>query len=161
MIAALELVPHPREGGHFVETYRAAEAVPAGAARPLRRRPRAAATAIYYLLTPTTFSALHRLRSDEVFTSSRRSRGDAPASPGWTNELCGSGPTCSPASGRRSSCRTASRGALLAAGGGFALLGCTVAPGFEYADYEDGRRDDLTAAYPAFADLIRALTPGS
>jgi predicted cupin superfamily sugar epimerase len=51
------------------------------------------------------------------------------------------------------------QGSFLEPGGSFALLGCTVAPGFEYADYESGDRQSLTAHYPAFADLIRRLTP--
>src|SRR5205823_3009506 len=50
------------------------------------------------------------------------------------------------------------QGSLLEPGGDFALLGCTVAPGFEYADYESGCRDELLAHYPAFADLITRLT---
>ena len=42
---------------------------------------------------------------------------------------------------------------------GFALLGCTVAPGFDYADYRGGSRAELTAKWPAFADEIARLTP--
>ena len=52
------------------------------------------------------------------------------------------------------------QGSMLRQGGAFALLGCTVAPGFDYADYESGLRDELLAQYPQFADLIRRLTPG-
>ncbi len=50
------------------------------------------------------------------------------------------------------------QGARLAPGGSFALLGTTVAPGFEFADYTSGRRADLMAAYPDFAQWITALT---
>ena len=52
------------------------------------------------------------------------------------------------------------QGARLAPGSrhGYALLGTTMAPGFDFADYEGGRRDELTAAYPAFQALIEALT---
>src|SRR4051812_14701927 len=70
VIRTLGLVPHPREGGHFVETYRAGESVSVVALPPRYRSDgpaRALSTCIYYLLTPTTFSAVHRLRSDEVF----------------------------------------------------------------------------------------------
>jgi predicted cupin superfamily sugar epimerase len=49
-------------------------------------------------------------------------------------------------------------GCCLEAGAGFALLGTTMAPGFDASDYETGDRDRLTAAYPAYADLIRRLT---
>ena len=44
-------------------------------------------------------------------------------------------------------------------GGGFALLGCTVAPGFDYADYKGGSRAELVAKWPAFAEEIVRLTP--
>jgi predicted cupin superfamily sugar epimerase len=50
------------------------------------------------------------------------------------------------------------QGARLAPGGSFALLGCTVAPGFEYADYESGQRDKLVREYPQFETIISALT---
>jgi predicted cupin superfamily sugar epimerase len=50
------------------------------------------------------------------------------------------------------------QGSRLVLGGRFALLGTTVAPGFDFADYTSGRRDELTAAYPEFAELIAALT---
>jgi predicted cupin superfamily sugar epimerase len=50
------------------------------------------------------------------------------------------------------------QGSRLIAGGEVALLGCTVSPGFDYADYEQGTRGQLTAEYPAFAEMIRDLT---
>lgn len=52
------------------------------------------------------------------------------------------------------------QGARLVPGGRFALLGTTVAPGFDYADYETGEREALLAAHPDARDLIVALTPG-
>lgn len=50
------------------------------------------------------------------------------------------------------------QGALVREGGRFALLGCTVAPGFEFEDFELGKRNELLRAYPEFAERIRALT---
>ena len=50
------------------------------------------------------------------------------------------------------------QGSVLEPGGEFALFGCTVSPGFEYADYETGLRQPLTEQYPKFADFIRKLT---
>jgi predicted cupin superfamily sugar epimerase len=52
------------------------------------------------------------------------------------------------------------QGARLVAGGRFALLGCTVSPGFEYADYESGSRQFLSEVYPEYRDMIWALTRG-
>src|SRR5918911_796814 len=67
LIAALGLRPLPREGGYYRETYRSADTLPAAALPPRYGRGKAAGTAIYYLLTPDTCSALHRLPTDEVF----------------------------------------------------------------------------------------------
>src|SRR5688572_30145926 len=67
LIALLRLQPHPKEGGFFRETYRGDEALAAAALAPRYGSARSVGTAIYYLLTPTTYSALHRLKSDEVF----------------------------------------------------------------------------------------------
>src|ERR1041385_8561277 len=67
IIALLKLKPHPKEGGFFAETWRADEAIPPGVLPPRYSGPRAIGTCIYYLLTPTTFSAMHRLQSDEIF----------------------------------------------------------------------------------------------
>src|SRR5260370_35563864 len=65
IIEMLELHPHPKEGGYFRETYRSAELLSDLPAR--YRGPRSVSTAIYYLLTPRSFSAMHRVASDEGF----------------------------------------------------------------------------------------------
>jgi uncharacterized protein len=161
LIALLNLQPHPREGGFFRETYRAAEQLPTAALPPHYGSPRSAGTAIYYLLTPHTCSALHCLGSDEIFHfylgSPVRMLQLFPDGQGKEIVL---GPDLS--SGQQVQVvvpRGVWQGSVLEPGGEFALLGCTVAPGFEYADYESGRRAELTARYPAFADLIERLTP--
>src|SRR5512146_1935857 len=66
IIELLNLKPLPGEGGFFVESYRADENLEVLPSR-YGGAPRAISTAIYYLLTPDIFSALHRLRSDEIF----------------------------------------------------------------------------------------------
>jgi len=149
--AMLGLLPHPVEGGYFVETYRSADRLPAG--RPL-------STAIYYLLTPETFSAMHRLASDEVF---HFYMGDAVEMLQlWrdgshrtvvigTDLSAGERPQVVVPGG-------VWQGARLRAGGRFALLGTTVAPGFDYAEYEPGSLPTLLHTYPSAAQLITALT---
>src|SRR5437763_822256 len=67
LIAALQLQPLPVEGGYYRETYRSSREWQPSWLGPPFASPRPAGTAIYYLLTPDTFSALHRLRSDELF----------------------------------------------------------------------------------------------
>jgi predicted cupin superfamily sugar epimerase len=157
----LGLAPHPREGGWFVQTYAAAETVlPSGFADDRYSSPRRTSTAIYYLLESETFSEMHRLRSDEIF---HFYAGDPvemlqlhPDGSGRTvvigNDL---------AQGQRPQVlveRGVWQGSRLAAGGRWALMGCTVSPGFEYEDYDSAGRDELAARWPAFAELIAALT---
>ncbi len=159
--ALLGLRRHELEGGWFVETYRAAESTAPAATPPGHVSPRPLSTAIYYLLTPDTCSRIHRLASDEVF---HFYLGDPvemlQLGPGLAGRVLTLGSDL--ASGMRPQCvvpRGVWQGSHLVAGGRYALLGTTVAPGFTDADYETGRRDDLVAAWPAFRDLIAALTP--
>ena len=160
LCALLGLVPHPVEGGFFVETYRSAESVPADALPSRYQGPRPAGTAIYYLLTPETFSAMHRLASDEVFhfylgdpveMLQLRPDGSHGVAVLGTDLEAGQRPQLVVPRG-------VWQGARLRAGGRLALLGTTVAPGFDYADYETGDRAALLASHPAARDLVVALT---
>jgi predicted cupin superfamily sugar epimerase len=153
VIAALGLEPHPLEGGFFRETYRTAQKVH-GQERPL-------ATAIFYLLTPQTCSALHRLPGDELFhfylgdpveQLHLRPDGSGAVVTLGADLLAGQRPQVLVPGG-------VWQGACLAPGGRLALLGTTMSPGFAYPDYEKGERDELTRQYPAFAERIRLLTP--
>ena len=159
LIQQLRMERHP-ERGYFVESYRAAltvDAVPHGG-------PRAASTAIYFLITaeePSTY--LHRLRSDEIF------------------HLYEGGPleVLLLRDGERSAVRRLGLdlarderpqlvipagtwfAAELAAGAAHCLFGCTVAPGFEFADFELAAGPELAARFPDAADRIaRMLRPG-
>jgi predicted cupin superfamily sugar epimerase len=161
LIRHLGLAPHPKEGGFFRETYRAGDTLPAPALPPRYQGPRSASTAIYYLLTPTTFSALHRLQTDEIF---HFYLGDPIRM--LQLECEGTGRTIvlgqDVLHGQQLQVlapRGIWQGSFLEPDGAFALLGCTVAPGFEYIDYEAGDRHTLRTQYPAFAELIQRLTP--
>lgn len=154
IIRLLDLAPHP-EGGAFRETYRSREIVPTD------RGPRAASTAIYFLVRRGTFSALHRIRSDEGW---HFHRGDplrivVIAEDGSrTDHLLGS----DLARGERPQAIVAAGawfGATLEPGGaGHALVSCTVAPGFDFADFELGDRQALIALFPQHEAIIRTLT---
>jgi predicted cupin superfamily sugar epimerase len=160
LIRHFNLTPHPKEGGFFRETYRSAETY-SDAVLPQRYGgERSAGTAIYYLLTPGTFSALHRLKTDEIFHFYL-------GSPIHMLQLLPDGGGCSITLGPDVLAgqqlqvvvpRGVWQGSFLEPGGAFALVGCTVAPGFDYADYEHGDRDTLLQQYPDHADLIRQLT---
>ena len=140
----LSLVPHP-EGGFYRETYRSPLMV------PTPRGPRAASTAILFLLTAESFSALHRIASDELWHFHA----------GDTLEIVRLGaPSILLGGGRPQAMVPAGEwfGARLAPGGAWALCGCTVAPGFDFADFEMGERAALTRNFPSEAALIAEMT---
>jgi predicted cupin superfamily sugar epimerase len=160
-IEKLQLEAHP-EGGYFRQTYRsdvmiAREALPAGFAGA-----RAASTAIYFLLEGENFSAFHRLRSDEVW---HFYAGDPLVvhviSPegSYSSILLG----CELEAGQvlqavvLAGCWFASH---VADWSSFAVVGCTVAPGFDFEDFEMGKREELVAKYPQHREVIEGLTLG-
>ena len=149
LIQTLNLTRHP-EGGYFRETYRDKDRV-AG---------RAASTAIYFLLPRGDRSKLHRLRSDEVW----HFYGGGPLvvveiSPTGqiietllgSDLLAGQTPQHVVPKGHWF-------GAYPATGTAFSFVGCTVAPGFEFSDFELADRDALTQLYPMADGLIRMMT---
>ncbi len=156
----LGLVPHPVEGGYFAETYRSADHIPASGLPSRYGAARAASTAIYYLLTPDTFSAMHRLTSDEIF---HFYLGDPvemlQLHPDGSHRVVLIGPDLEAGQrppGHRP--RHIWQGARLIPGGRHALLGTTVAPGFDYTDYETAQRPHLLTTHPQARNLITALT---
>lgn len=156
--ALLRLEAHPLEGGFFAETWRSAHGVDAAALDGGSPARRAAGTAIYYLLTPGTVSSMHRLRWDEVF---HFYLGDPVEMlllpPGAAGRIVTLGADL--AAGARPQVIVPAgvwQGSRLAAGGRVALLGTTMAPGFDPADFEIGDPESLAREWPAFADAIRA-----
>jgi predicted cupin superfamily sugar epimerase len=160
LIAALGLQPLPLEGGYYRETYRSPDRLSAASLPAHYGSDKSAGTAIYYLLTPDTFSALHRLPTDEIF---HFYLGDPvhmlQLAPDGTGQVLMLGPDVLGGQSPQMIVRRGVwQGSFLAPGGTFALLGTTMAPGFDFADYEAGERDALTPRYPQFADLVRRLT---
>lgn len=158
--ALLHLKPHPEEGGYFIETYRSSETISEKALPSRYKGRRSFGTAIYYLLTTETFSAMHRLRSDEIFHF--YSGDPVEMLQLWPD---GSGRVVILGSDILNGMqpqvvipRGVWQGARLLKNGKFALLGATVSPGFEFADYESGRRDELVKSYQKFRELIIALS---
>jgi hypothetical protein len=160
IIALLNLTPHPKEGGYFRETYRSSETVSEKTLPRQYEGIRSFATAIYYLLTPETFSAIHRLQSDEIF---HFYLGDPVEIlqlwPDGTGRILVLGSDLLKKMQPQVVVpRGVWQGARLYKNGRFALLGATVSPGFEFADYESGERDELINSYPQFRERIIALT---
>ncbi len=141
----LDLQPHP-EGGHFREVFRSLNVV-----RPADGRgDRSALTAIYFLLSAGEFSRWHRLASDEVWHHYEGEPLELFVLDGGL-ERCerrllgaGRGPVAAVPSG----CWQAARPA-----GAYALAGCSVGPGFDFADFR------LMADDPAAAEAVRRRFP--
>jgi predicted cupin superfamily sugar epimerase len=157
-IARLRLEPHP-EGGRYRRTFRAPLILPQ-AALPSFTGDRAASTAIYFLLADDQFSALHRLRSDEVWHFYAGSALIVHViEPGgkYIELLLGSDPT----SGEDFQAVVPAGcwfGSSLRQPNTWALVGCTVAPGFDFEDFEMAKRAELTAQYPQHRNIIERLT---
>ncbi len=149
IIQQFGLQAHP-EGGYFRETYRAGEQIRTG------RGMRSAGTAIYYLLEAGDFSAWHRIQSDEIlhFYLGGRLRIYILNERGLQESILGPGPE-------------AVFQQVIPAGSWFAMrpegpepftfLGCTVAPGFEFEDFEMGSLETLIQSFPEHAATIREL----
>lgn len=158
IIDLLQLVKHPKEGGFFSETYRSSQSFQSD-----ERGIRSVSTAIYYLLASNTFSEMHRLESDEVF---HFYLGDPVEMlnlyPDGTGKriILGSDIMKGMAVQHVVPAGTWMGGRLLP-WGTFALMGTTVAPGFNYSDYHRGEREELIRLFPAFKELITLLTHGS
>jgi hypothetical protein len=150
----LKLEPHPVEGGSFRRTYTSAGSV------DLPRGVRAQGTAIYYLLETGTFSEMHVLASDEIF---HFYLGDPVEmlqlhSDGRSALLTLGGDLRAGQNVQLVVPAGVWQGTRLIDGGKVALLGCTVTPGFDFADYRSGSYAELAAKWPAEAERIRALT---
>jgi predicted cupin superfamily sugar epimerase len=157
-VESLNLEPHP-EGGWYRQTYRAPLTL-AQSALPGHAGDRAASTAIYFLLAGNQFSAFHRLRSDEVwhfYAGSSLIVHVVKPDGEYQQLLLGSNP------GNREQFQAVVPagcwfGSSLRQPNTFALVGCTVAPGFDFADFEIAKRDELTAQYPQHRNIIQRLT---
>jgi uncharacterized protein len=152
--AVLQLEPHPIEGGFFRRTYTSSRTV------VLNRGSRCIGSAIYYLLEAETFSELHVLDSDELF---HFYLGDPVEMlqlyPDGGSAVFTLGPNL--AGGQHVQLHVPAgvwQGTRLVVGGKVALLGCTVTPGFDYADYRNSTYAELVARWPDRAEHIKALT---
>ena len=155
LVEALGLKPHP-EGGFFRETFRSRRQLTGGGAGASRD----ASTAIYFLLPAGDFSALHGIRTaDELW----HHYGGDPVE----IHMIGSeaehrvsvlGPDIDQGERPQILVPAGTLQAAVARGPRFALCGCTVTPGFDFADFEMPTRAELQARFPRHAELIRRLT---
>ena len=160
IIKKLGLKPLPPEGGFFRETYRSVEKIPKIGLPARYTSDKSFGTAIYYLLTSDNFSALHRLSTDEIY---HFYLGDPVTMlslyPDGKGRLITLGHDI-----EHNQClqvvvpKGVWQGSFLKQGRQFALMGTTMAPGYDSTDYEAGIRDVLINQYPKHRELITKLT---
>lgn len=162
IIAHFGLETLPEEGGLFVQNYRSPIILPHQSLPERYTEDKPAGTAIYYLLThhPGSFSALHRLPTDEVY---HFYLGDPVEllllHPDGSSEIVTLGPNILNGQYVQFVVPAAVwMGSRIQAGGNYALLGTTMAPGFTDSDFEAGDRALLTERYPNQAERIEQLT---
>jgi uncharacterized protein len=157
-IQKLNLEPHP-EGGFYRQTYKSDLVIPHNAL-PRFAGPRRASTAIYFLLQGKSFSAFHRLSSDELwhfYVGAPLLVHVIGKSGEYSKILLGNDPDAG-----ETLQAVVKAGSWFAShvkdGKSFALVGCTVAPGFDFEDFELAKREELTRNYPHHRELIEQLT---
>jgi len=162
LIKRLKMQKIPEEGAWFAVTYKSEDMFSARALPRRYKGKRAAGTAIYGLITNEDFSALHRLKTDEIW---HFYAGDPlemlllhPDGRGETvvlgpDVLQGQRPQFVVPRGTWQGARP-----LVRWPSAYCLFGDTLAPGFEFADFEMGYRDELQKQYPRFAEKIKQLT---
>lgn len=158
LIEKFDLLPHP-EGGYFKETYRAAETIPAAALPDRFPANRNFSTAIYFLLEAGNFSAFHKIRSDECWHFYA-------GAPLLVHMIHLNGELETVTLGNDinlgqcfqhivpASCWFASEPAP---GSAFSFVGCTVSPGFDFADFELAKAEDLIKIYPDHKSIISRM----
>lgn len=158
LIDELGLLPHP-EGGFFKETYRSSESIGANDLPERFGAERQFSTAIYFLLLDNNFSALHRIKSDEVWHFYT-------GTPIVVTEINSEGKLTQTTLGpyvdqgqvfQHTVPAGSWFGSEVLGRSGFALVGCTVAPGFDMADFEMAKGPELLEQFPQHSDVINTL----
>lgn len=159
IIKSLNLLPHP-EGGYYKETYRSQESIAQSALPDKFNSERNYCTGIYFLLTSDNFSAFHRIKQDEMWhfyegsalyvhiidEAGKYSRVEV----GMDLDN-GQQPQFVVPAGSWFASSVKNKNS-------YSLVGCTVAPGFEFDDFELAKRDQLIKEYPAHEKQITLLT---
>ncbi len=153
LIDQLSLERHP-EGGFYRENCRGSltlMGLPHGG-------PRHAHTAIYYLLTSEGFSAFHRLKSDEVWHFYDGDPLELHLIDEWEHHVVTLGRDLAKGERLQYMVPAGTWQAAAVQGSRFSLLGCTCAPGFDFADFEIHSRDDMLAKFPQHEAIVRRFT---
>jgi len=159
LVQQLGLQPHP-EGGFYKETYRSEHSIPNSILAGNHEGDRSYGTGIYFLLTRDTFSAFHRIEQDELWFFHQGAaielhmispEGEHSKHLIGNNILQGEQPQLLVP-------ETYWFAAKVIEGGDFALVSCTVSPGFDFRDFVLPSLEELTAVYPQHAQIISEFT---
>jgi predicted cupin superfamily sugar epimerase len=157
--AKLGMQKHP-EGGSYRETYRSPEIVKKEHLPGRFGADRNFCTSIYFMLEGSDFSAMHRIKSDEIwhfYSGSPLSVSVISESGEYSEIILGDNPELGQVF--QATVPAGSWfGSRVSLPGSFSLVGCTVSPGFDFADFEMADREKLQEKYPQHADIIRQLT---
>ncbi len=159
IIEKFQLIPHP-EGGFYKETYRSKNSIDDGCLKPHYNGKRNYSTSIYFLLTSDSFSAFHRVKQDEIWhfyygypiTLHIISKDGIYSAVTIGNDLENDfTPQFVVKGGNWFAAEVTKQN-------GFGLVGCTVAPGFDFKDFELGKREILVKKFPQHKKLIERFT---
>ncbi len=161
-IKNLGLIKHP-EGGWYKETYRSSETILKENLPNRFNGDRSFSTSIYFLLTSNEFSALHRIKQDEIwhfYDGSALSIHVIDENGKYFRLVLGREIE------KNESLQIVVKagwlfGATLNKENSFALVGCTVAPGFDFDDFEMPDRDIVMKQFPQHKDIINKLSQHS
>jgi hypothetical protein len=153
IIQQLQLLPHP-EGGYFKETYRSPETLVASGGKT-----RNVSTAIYYLLENDNKSHFHRIQSDEIWHFHQKDpleifiieQGELIVKTLGNNIAQGEVPQVIVPAGRWFAARVKNAS-------GYSLVSCTVAPGFDFTDFELAKKENLLSQFPHLNDIIEIFS---
>jgi len=159
LITQYQLQPHP-EGGYYLQTYCSKEKIPVEALPDRFAGDRYFSTAIYFLLEGNQFSAFHRIQSDELWHFyTGTGLHIYVIHPDGKGEILKLGDDLTNGYSFQqlvpAGCWFASKPVDE---NGFSFVGCTVAPGFDFADFEMGEREELLKEYQECKDWINELT---
>ncbi len=159
LVEQLDLKPHP-EGGYYREIYRSDGSIPEHALNGKYDGDRNYCTSIYFLLSSASFSAFHRIKQDEIWHFYQ-------GSPAHIHVIDKDGNYVRHQIGMNLDSGQVPQ--VVVSGGqwfasevpeddGYCLVGCTVAPGFDFLDFEMAERRLLTSKYPQHEAIISRLT---
>lgn len=159
IISRLDLLPHP-EGGYYKETYRSEGQIKSDSLPSNMKGSRSYCTGIYFLLTSDNFSSFHRIKQDEMWHFYSGStllvhvispEGEYSQIKLGTNLEEGETPQAVVKA-------NSWFGASLKHSDNYALVGCTVSPGFDFMDFELAKYESLANKFPQHSSIIKLLT---